>query len=230
MQKIAEYNENPELQSHLISNLQGNKHVEVVGGEIVRVINVEAIGDYSDVQEGQEAAWELSPYSPANHPGLRSLFWRAIYTGNANVFLEKGFKWANFDPTLKDIILAARLSAWGDKAPYWMFIEWGTVAGGKGDGTPYPNFSGEHPVSKTEAAASDIAKRMISEYIRAAEKELVKEADELFVGGREYTKDGITRKVTTAWTKAFRQYGKLIKREYHVLYGGFTGRYEAIEE
>jgi hypothetical protein len=230
MQKISEYNKNPELRAHLILNLQMNKHVRVDNGVVIRVIDVDAIGNYDDVRAGQEAAWELSPHSPAAHPGLRSLFWRAIYLGEASVFLEAGYKWANFDPSLYDTIMEARMDAWGDKAPYWMFIEWGTIAGGTGDGTPYPQFSGEHPVSKTEAVAGDIAKRAISDYIRETERELSKNADELFEGGRRYIKDGIEYRVTTAWTRAFRQHGKLIRREYHVLYGGFTGRYEVIEE
>ena len=230
MQVIPEYNDNEELRTHLILNLQTNKHVEVSNGEVIRIINVDAIGDYNDVRAGQEAAWELSPMSPNQNPYFRSLFWKAIYLGDAGVFLSKGIKWDNFDPAMYDWIMDARMGAWGDKAPYWMFIEWGTIPGGQSDGTPYPQFSGEHPVGKTESVAGDIAKRAISDYIRETERELAKDADELFEGGRRYTKDGIERKVTTAWTRAFRQHGKLIRREYHVLYGGFTGRYEVIEE
>lgn len=230
MQKIPEYNKNPDLREHLILNLQTSRHVKVEDGEVVRVINTEAIGNYSDVRAGQEAAWALSPFSPTANPALRSLFWKAIYLGDSSVFESAGFEWKSFDPAIFDAIMDARMDAWGDKAPYWMFIEWGTIAGGEGDGTPYPQFGGEHPVSKTEAVAGDLAKKIVSDYVREAERELSKDADELFEGGRQYTKDGITRRVTTAWTKAFRQHGKLIRREYHVLYGGFTGRYEVIEE
>jgi len=212
MANIDEYASNEPMQERMMMNIYQNRHVIVTEGVVEQVFDTAAAGDYNDVRAGQEAAWALSPNSPSDDPYWRSFWWRVIYTGT----LPEKLKWKSFDPGLYDAIINARLDAWGSKAPFWMFIEYGTVPGGEGGGTPYPTFMGGSPVARTAAKANNVAHKILRSYILAVEKAIADDLEKEFVGIGEPEE-----KVLRAWTVWFEYNGQTIRREYDLRSGRF---------
>ncbi len=224
MDSIDEYSrgQGEPLRDHLINNLRKFRHVIVDNGIVKQVFDENVAGDFADVRRGQEAAWALSQYSPSLTPASRSFNWRFVYLG------IPPRKWQRMDPNLYSDVVAARLSAWGDKAPYWIFIEFGTASGHEA-GSPYPSFSGRNPIARTRSRAAQVSAGIIREYSNTVGEVLAADLTTRFVE-HDLTPVIIEQAVKTAWTKVFTQYGKRIQREFKVSGGGFTGRWrEAIE-
>lgn len=208
-----------DLRKHLMENVYYGDHVVVTGGSIVQLWNVAYAGDYSDITQGQQAAWGLSPKSPSPQQWARNIFWAAIYTG----IPPGNFKWKAFDDALYDRIISARLAAWGDKAPYWIFVEFGTAVG-LGAGRPYPSYDGQQPIYKTRLAAPGIAQRLVDAYIRQLEEAVIESSETLFVDGESVQQ--VESVVQTKWTRwwrdeANRRYVRRLQYE--------TGRFVAKE-
>jgi len=186
-----------ELRDHLMHNVYYKDHVHVNGGKITQLWDMAAAGDYTDIIAGQQAAWSLSPKSPAAQQWARNIFWMAVYTGVP----PGNFKWARLDDGLYDEIINARLATWGDKAPYWIFVEFGTAIG-LGAGRPYPSYDGKHPVFKTRVAAPGIAERIVNSYIRQLEETVNESVEVLFVDAK--SEQQLDYEVRTKWTRWWR--------------------------
>ena len=207
------------LRNHLMKNVYAGDHVVVTGGNIVQLWNMAYAGDYSDIIQGQHAAWSLSPKSPSPQQWARNIFWAAIYTG----IPPGNFKWKAFDSGIYNNIIEARMSAWGHKAPYWIFVEFGTAVG-LGAGRPYPSYDGQQPIYKTRLAAPGIASRIYDAYVRQIEEALIESSETLFVDieSEQQVKSVVHTKWTRWWRdEANRRYVRRLQYE--------TGRFVAKE-
>lgn len=217
LDSIPEYSDNEVLKEHLLENIAYGPHVKVKNGVVTKIFDTSYAGTWEDVRRGQIAAWALSPKSPSDDPYWRSFWWRIIYTGS----VPASKKWKKFDPSLYDRIIEARMEAWGEKAPYWMFVEYGTSAGG-GEGTPYPSFVGKRPVYKTRAEAQKYVEMMIRDYVDSIEDTLAHHVYETFVDNR-VPERVIIQEIQVRWTKAFKQ-GKYMVQLEQTAAGKFTGK------
>lgn len=195
------------LKDHLLDNVIFGDHVQVNGGRVTQVWNTNYAGDWTDVRRGQEAAWALSPKSPNDSPYWRSFYWKFIYLGVPPSKLE----WKSFDDNLYNEIIEARMAAWGEQAPYWIFVEFGTTAG-DGEGTPYPQFSGQQPIYKTLNAAQDLAEDIIAGYVEQVYEFIAQEAEEAFVGYDYHSVIEVEEKILTKWGTWYERNGEMIRR------------------
>jgi len=170
LETIDEFN-HPDLHNRLIENLSKDEHYFVspdLGSAIV--FNPELAGSWDDLVSGQVAG---GGGGPAPQP-QRLFCWKyGIYIPER----EGGRRASKFDdyPTYTEVI-QARLSAWGDKAPYWMFLEYGNAGGAPA----YPSFSGTGFIARVQGMvpriirrAADIAEReMLDQMELAIEEQL----------------------------------------------------------
>lgn len=153
----------PALYTQLIENLSKDEHYFIspdLGSAIIFDPNL--AGTWDDLVAGQVAGggggsapqqqrlfcWKYGIYIPEREGGRR------------------GSGFADY-PTYSEVI-QARISTWGDKAPYWMFLEYGNVGGAPA----YPSFSGTGFVARVQSRvpeiirqAADIAEREMLEQI-----------------------------------------------------------------
>ena len=118
------------------------------------------------------------------------------------------------------------MAVWGHKAPYWIFVEFGTAAGGS-EGTAFPQFAGEQPIFRTKQwADSGGIQKIINDFIQTLEAELTKEVNVWFVEDRvpDDSAEEIKERIETiAWSRWFRRGGKDVSLGYWKEGGGFTG-------
>lgn len=218
---IEEYYNYDPLIEHLMDMVRWGPHVQVYNGEIVQIWDLEYAGSYTDLRAGQVAAGADFSKSPTK----RSIGWKIIYDA-AMYGIDASKYWKAVDDNTYAEIINSRLAFWGDKAPYWIFIEWGTNAG-DGPGTPYPSFSGRNPIYRTTVTADRIAHEIIELYAETIEDTVITIADERFVD-HDVAPYEMRREISARWTVAFQQYGKWIQREYLSVGGGFTGRWREV--
>lgn len=171
MQGHAEFFYAP-LQQHLLENLRNVHHVYIdpnLGN--VEVFDEAIGGSYEDLEAGRyfgkalDASkryriWKYGIYLPyfGKSPG-----YEAIPGGKAKVI-------ADYATVIED-----RLTKWGEKAPYWYFLEHGNLnlGGGEYSADPFPTFGASNFIVKTKAATVGI----IQEVTKAIEREAVEQAE-----------------------------------------------------
>lgn len=218
---IEEYYNYEPLVDHLMQMVRWGPHVQVYNGEIIQVWNAEYAGSYEDLKAGQIAAGADFSKDPLK----RSIGWKIIYDAAING-IDASKYWKAVDDATYGNIIEARLSYWGEKAPYWIFVEWGTNAG-DGPGTPYPSFSGRNPIERTRNKATRIGQDVVDLYLDSLVRTVVTLVEERFVDD-EIQVHEIEIQVETAWTVTFQQYGLNIQREYYSTGGGFTGKWREV--
>lgn len=223
MDGIEEYETGP-LREHLIDMLFYGPHIITKNGVVIQLFDITYAGNYADVKAGQLAAG--ADFNIA--PDKRSIGWKIIYdAANHGIPARKYWKAVN-DETYMEII-QARLAFWGNKAPYWIFVEYGTAAG-DGPGSPYPSFSGKSPLHKTSQDAIILAEQSRKLWEESIEETLAKDVDETFVEHRTDVRiiHGVIESVAEIkWGKAFVR-GKHIVQQAHGARGEFTGKYRII--
>lgn len=151
--KVEEFGGYKLLRDRFITNLKIEDHVKVDKntGEIITLFSEEVGGTYQDLIDGWEEAsghtgtksapniWKYGIYIPAREGGIYNK--------------EKGF------PTY-DSVIRSRLSFWGEKTPYWYFIEHGNV----GNGREYPSFSGTDFIADLRQRANQAVRFLSEEY------------------------------------------------------------------
>lgn len=163
----------PLLRDHLLRNLEDPRHY-VAGDATLRIFDEAAGGTIADLKEGQEAAWK----SNAGTPEQRLFCWTyGIYKPAREGGLVKpkdGRDRFEDYPSYREII-NIRLGTWGDKAPYWIFLEHGN----QGE-QAYPTFSGTGFIAKVRAradefmnTATEVATKEMRRQLEAAIGELV---------------------------------------------------------
>ena len=163
LEAIDELN-HPDLRNRLIENLSKDEHYFIspdLGS--VTVFNPELAGTWDDLVSGQVAG---GGGGPAPQP-QRLFCWKyGIYIPER----EGGRRASRFDdyPTYTEVI-QLRLSAWGDKAPYWMFLEHGNAGGAPA----YPSFNGTGFIAKVQGMAPGIMRQAAN----LAEREMLDQMD-----------------------------------------------------
>lgn len=171
------------LREHLLKNLENVGHIEIGDNFVVaKVFDTRIGGTAEDLESGL--------YTSYSSDKTRSLGWRwGVYVPAREG--GSGFQWtkksspmliADYNQVIQD-----RLSAWGDKAPYWYFLEHGNLEY-TGKGIPYPVFAGTEFIAKTAQVASDILGEII-----------MQESADLVIGVESgFTDAVLTKKATTA--------------------------------
>lgn len=156
MRDHPEYSYQP-LQDHLLRNLEKLGHV-VVNEDLTieTVFNEDLAGTVADFEE--------SKYPHMSDDKTRSLMWKyGIYMPAMEGGL--GFQWTKSgDVTLiadYHAIIRSRLASWGDRAPYWHFLEHGNYQYAADYPKPYPVFGPTHFIHNTRVAAPDILEQVI---------------------------------------------------------------------
>jgi len=134
------------LRQQLFRNLRKDEHYKVSPDlSSIDIFDPEVAGTAADMAAGQQAAWASN-----NGTDQQRLYcWKyGIYKPS----VEGMSKQPQFEdyPTYEEI-LEKRLSTWGEKAPYWYFIEYGNVSGGEA----YPSFSGAGFIDETRMRAQE---------------------------------------------------------------------------
>lgn len=167
MDRIPEYSapEAEPLRQNLIRNLSA------VGGD-GRPVHVRITKDGKTRIFDEDFAGTASDFEQARHPsknpqGLRYRFWRyGIYARDVEGEYEPSDQtWFNKAvdnlPSYSEII-DERLSIWGEKAPYWYFIEYGTTGGGRA----YPSFPGTFFITNFTIKAQEAVMKMFDDAVR----------------------------------------------------------------
>lgn len=150
-----------------INNGEGFAHVKVLPNGKTFIFDEEVAGTADDFEEARH-------FSQRNqdNPELRRIFWKyGIYMpgveGGSSETTKPWMKRAMEKLPSYDDIIAERLTIWGDKAPYWYFIENGNAGGGK----PYPSFAGKHIIKQFRFQAQ----RAVDDFLRGLVDELENE-------------------------------------------------------
>jgi len=178
----------PILRSHLLANLAKSEHYYVSPDlGTIQIFNEAVAGTMDDMIEGQQAAWK----SARGTPEQRLFAWtfgiykpgREGYSGLSKDGVNKFEDYPSYDE-----VIEIRLAAWGDKAPYWIFLNDGN-AGSKA----YPTFPGYPFVDIAQgrttnyvSRALEIATRDIVEQLQEAWEKQIENTDnlvEVYVGG-----------------------------------------------
>jgi len=138
--KISEFSGYAPLKERFLENIRIPEHIKYIGGHI-EVFDPEIAGTLADLMEG----WEAGGKSEMGTKLQRLLAWKYGF-----YMPEREGKGEIGRVSYTDII-NKRLATWGDKAPYWYFINYGNE--GKG---AYPHFGGTHFIEQTRARASRI--------------------------------------------------------------------------
>jgi len=143
----------PPLKSRLLSNMTDDRHCQVSSDAGTLTIFDESVaGSIADLIAGQHAAW--GPNTAGTPHDKRLFCWTyGIYkpAREAGLVHPKKGKDRFADYPSYESIIDIRLDYWGDKAPYWIFLE----DGNQGQGA-YPTFSGTGFVSKVRSHAGRI--------------------------------------------------------------------------
>lgn len=147
IESIPEYEYEP-LKQRFLENLARPEHV-IISGNKIKIFDEKTAGTAGDLISGQEAA--------GGHTGTLQapIVWKyGIYLP----YLGAGWsdsKRGNMELPEYSQVIEERLAAWGDKAPYWYFIENGNA----GNSRAFPNFSGTGFIAQLQAKVSDIVRR-----------------------------------------------------------------------
>ena len=145
---IPEY-EYPPLKNRFLENLSKPEHIKISGNR-VHIFDESVAGTYAELLSGQDAArgHTGTPQAPAS--------WKyGIYMPS-----QEGGGWSDSMisrlglPTYSEII-ETRLAKWGDKSPYWYFIENGNA----GNSRAYPSFGGTGFIDQLRSKVPDIIRR-----------------------------------------------------------------------
>jgi len=144
----------PQLKSRLLSNLTDDRHYKVsADASVLTIFNESVGGTMADLVSGQKAAW--GPNTEGTPHDKRLFCWTyGIYKpgregGQVHPKTGKD-KFADY-PSYESII-DIRLDHWGDKAPYWTFLEDGNQSGD----AAYPSFSGTGFIARARAHSERI--------------------------------------------------------------------------
>jgi len=134
-------------------------------------------GDWVDLDDGIRAAREILGISKGTVE-TRSLLWKQVIyrpareggaappnvrEGSRQSFREKAKE--KYERTIE-----TRLDLWGDLAPYWLFLNYGSSEAPIGDGgTPYPNNAPTHFIENTEDEARPLLQTAIEQVNREIE-------------------------------------------------------------
>lgn len=167
MDKTPEYSvaEAEPLRNRLIQNLSA------IGGD-GRPVHVRITEDGNTYIFDEQFAGTAGDFAQAKHNSknpqpLRYRFWKyGIYardvTGNYEPSTVPWFEKAVDKLPSYSEIIAERLSVWGNKAPYWYFIEHGVTGGGVG----YPSFPGTNFISKFDHKAKEAVRKLQDDILR----------------------------------------------------------------
>jgi hypothetical protein len=133
----------PPLLERLLENLSNPEHVEVQNGVVTKCFDETVAGDASDFYAGVEegGGHTLTDMAP-------NIWKYGIYTPNSAWKGGKGPRVFKNLPSYEDVI-AERLDAWGDKAPYWYLLENGNAGGGR----EFPTIRPTHFITNLRRAA-----------------------------------------------------------------------------
>lgn len=151
------------LLKRLEDNLSNPEHIYVKDGRVIKFFDLDIAGDYSDFISGVEEA--------GGHTG----------TPNAPRIWKYGIyapvsKTLNLDslPTYEDVI-EERLAAWGDKAPFWYFIEFGNLSYNRAFPQIKPTYflrNFEKVVKKLERVVVDVFGQLMQNFLDAEVEEI----------------------------------------------------------
>lgn len=146
---IEEFQYEP-LKDRFMENVRNPGHVYITHDLVIaRVFNPKVGGTIQDLKSGlyQSSAphaqrlkvWQYGIYMPGREGGRRSKKYEKLPT-----YIE---------------VIDERLAAWGDKAPFWIFIESGNQSGDEA----YPSFSGTGFIAQVTGEADGILQQAVEE-------------------------------------------------------------------
>lgn len=146
---IEEFQYEP-LKERFLENIRNPEHVYITHDLVVaRVFSPKVGGTVQDLESG------LYP-STAPHAQRLHVWQYGIYMP----FHEGTDRSKQFEKLPEyDEVIEERLAAWGDKAPFWIFIESGNQSGNEA----YPSFAGTGFIAQTLNRAEDILQIAIEE-------------------------------------------------------------------
>lgn len=151
------------LLERLIENLSNPDHIYVKKGKVLKFFDTDIAGDYEDFITGVEET--------GGHTGtdIAPKIWKyGIYAP-----VSKSF---NLDSLPSyDEVIAERLDAWGDKAPFWYFIEFGNASFDRAFPQVQPTYflrKFEKVVRKIESISFDVFAGLLQKYIDAELEEI----------------------------------------------------------
>jgi len=179
--RSEEYND-PLLRERLINVFSRPEIIQYrQDGVDIRNSAMAIAGNWGDVQQGIDAAraalglgmltreqatlfWKERIYRPAREGLMRPQFFKknvGYYVG-----AKKGeripFDYVSYGIMKYRATIEARLSAWGDKAPFWLWLNYGNVGGGQ-----YPTVA---PTNFVENAENQINALLQAEMIKLADE------------------------------------------------------------
>lgn len=176
-----EYVNSDALYDHFLINLSDPRHPQVRNGEVVRVFNPRVGGTASDFRRGMQAGGSKLPGSAGERAAK---IWKyGIYipaVEGTQPTYHSTERWITRHPDVNyDSVIEKRLSAWGDKAPYWYLINYGNA----GYNRAYPTFPPTNFIEKTEVAARRLAKDVREYYYRVLKNNLDYEVERYITRG-----------------------------------------------
>lgn len=201
-EQIAEYRLAPAMIERLRENLSDKRHVKVKDGVVLQVFNPKVAGTVSDLRKGlarvyglgtssAPAVWKYGIYLPYAEG-------RPVPKGLKNWFEKKGI-----DNNYRSVI-DRRLAAWGRKAPFWYFVEFGN----QGSGRAYPSFPGTHFIAQTKSIANQLASDTRNLYLKYIFDNLTEQVD-FIADGSIAVRTGGSRQVASSIVR-----GKVGVREF----------------
>lgn len=155
----------PGFAEKLRENFRSRRHYYVSNDlTTIQVIDRQYAGTYSDFRQGQIAAW--GPKTATASRSERAAVWKwGIYKpAREGMTLYKDFITRFGDLPSYSEIIETRFRVWGEKVPYWYFLNYGT-----GD-LAYPAFGGYNFVEKTKLEVpriiNECTKQEIEEFKR----------------------------------------------------------------
>lgn len=190
-----------------ISSMQGGRpvHVRILPTGSVFIFDEEFAGTSDDL--------DAVKHPSRNSQSLRYRFWKyGIYKRDVEGDFQKADQeWFNkvVDrlPSYEEII-SERLSEWGNKAPYWYFIEYGNFGAGKA----YPQFGGTFFISRFRQDAQQAVRFFREELARILTKSVTESANNSFASSRfiqpehhNITFNKVLRNVSGTFSKIFKR-------------------------
>lgn len=152
------------LLERLTENLSNPDHIYVRNGKVIKFFDTDIAGDYDDFITGVEEA--------GGHTGtdIAPKIWKyGIYAP-----VSKSF---NLDSLPSyDEVISERLSAWGDKAPFWYFIEFGNAGFDRAFPQVRPTYflrKFEKVVRKIEGVSFDVFSGLLQKFLDAELEQIV---------------------------------------------------------
>jgi hypothetical protein len=177
MDQTGEYRESRAdlLREHLLQNIQdyaGDHPVHL------RIYEDGSVFFFDEEHAGTADDFEAADYG-SDDP-RRFAYWKyGIYKPG----VEGGYAFIPGAPEYDDVI-ERRLSIWGDKAPYWYFIENGNQGGGA-----YPSFPGTHVFSQFEQALKEAVGTFYDSFITYYERRAAEVIEDAMERNREQKPD-----------------------------------------